>query len=59
MVFKQYFSHIMVVSFIGGQNIPEKTNDLSQVTGKSYQIMLYQVHLTIIQVVVNPTTIQS
>ena len=59
MVFKQYFSHIMVVSFIGGQNNPEKTNDLSQVTGKSYQIMLYQVHLTIIQVVVNPTTIQS
>ena len=40
MVFQQYFSYIVAVSFIGGGN-REKTTDLSQVTDKLYHIMLY------------------
>jgi hypothetical protein len=39
--FQQYFSDIVVVSFIGGEN-QEKTIDLLQVTDKLYHIMLYQ-----------------
>jgi len=37
--FQQYFSYIVVVSFIGGRL--QKTTDLSQVTGKLYHIMLH------------------
>ena len=44
--FQQYFSYIVVVSFIGVGN-PEKTTDIPQVTDKLYYIMLYRVHLVI------------
>jgi hypothetical protein len=41
----QYFSYIVVVSFIGGGNwSTEKTIDLSQVADKLYYTMLYLVH---------------
>ena len=41
--FKQYLRYIVVVSFIGGgePEDPEITPDLSQVTDKHYNIMLY------------------
>jgi hypothetical protein len=40
---QQYFSYIVVVSFIGGGNhsMQRKPLDLSQVTDKLYHIMLY------------------
>jgi hypothetical protein len=38
--FQQYFSYIVVVSFIGGGN-RGTTTDLSQVTDKLYHMMLY------------------
>ena len=45
--FHQYFSEIVAVSFIGGGNgVPEKTTDGSEVTDKPFHLMLYQEHLT-------------
>jgi len=45
----------MAVNFIGGGNkeYPEKTTNLSQVTGKFYDIMLYHAHLAVIGVRTN------
>ena len=42
--FKQYFSYIVAVNFIGLRK-PEYTTDLSQVTDKHYHIILYKVLL--------------
>jgi hypothetical protein len=41
--FQQYFSYIVVVSFIGGGN--GKTTDLSQVTDEFCHIILQRIHL--------------
>jgi len=44
--FQQYFSYIVVVSFIGGGNrrTRKKTTDLSRVTDKLYYMIMYRVH---------------
>jgi hypothetical protein len=42
--FRQYFSNIVAVSFIGGEN-PQKAINLPQVTDKLYHLKLYRVHL--------------
>jgi len=44
MVFQQYFSYSVAVSFIGGGNWSAWRKPL-QVTDKLYHIMLYRVHL--------------
>ena len=46
VVFNTTFNNILVISWLSILLVyPEKTTDLSQVTGKHYRIMLYQVHL--------------
>ena len=47
MVFNAIFNNISVTSWWSVLLVedPEKTTDLPQVTGKPYDIMLYQVHV--------------